>query len=209
MWARTAPVLVSKMARSMVSRSGSPPMTNSYSSVSMVIAVVLPSKGRTRSAPGLDEVTCRQHCEGSRPRTDRLLIKPRRVGQAGAGSPRDRSNARHTRRWPVFSRVASYRRRQPVRSAEAGTTNTHSVLVAAALPGRVRVAEVDRDPGVDLELDVLGHLRALVPGQGLAQLGWQGTELGHDCVADRFGAVAGQRWPVLDRIGGPEALHSG
>ena len=28
----------------------------------------------------------RQHCEGSRPRADKLLIKPRRVGQVGAGS---------------------------------------------------------------------------------------------------------------------------
>jgi len=43
-------------------------------------------------------VTCRQHCEGSRPRADRLLIKPRRVGQAGASSSRDRSNARHTQK---------------------------------------------------------------------------------------------------------------
>ncbi len=50
-WARTAPVLLSKTARSMVSRSGSPPMTNSYSSVSMVIAVVLPSKGIAVDAP--------------------------------------------------------------------------------------------------------------------------------------------------------------
>ena len=38
------------------------------------------------------------------------------------------------------------------------------VLVAAALPGRVRVAEVDRDAGRSGESDVLGHLRALVPG---------------------------------------------
>ncbi len=29
----------------------------------------------------------RQHCEGSRPKTDKLLIKPRRVGQVGAGNP--------------------------------------------------------------------------------------------------------------------------
>src|SRR5690606_833664 len=37
------------------------------------------------------------------------------------------------------------------------------VLVAAALPGRVRVAEVDRDPRTRRELGVLGHLRTLVP----------------------------------------------
>src|SRR5438270_595716 len=40
----------------------------------------------------------RQHCEGSRPEADKLLIKPRQVGQAGAGNPRDRSNERHARR---------------------------------------------------------------------------------------------------------------
>src|SRR6266545_4977261 len=39
------------------------------------------------------------------------------------------------------------------------------VLVAAALPGAVRVAEVDLDAGVDPQLCVLGHLRALIPGQ--------------------------------------------
>src|SRR6266516_4422353 len=44
------------------------------------------------------------------------------------------------------------------------------VLVGAALLGAVRVAEVDRQPGVDPQLRVLGHLGALVPGQGTAQL---------------------------------------
>ena len=38
------------------------------------------------------------------------------------------------------------------------------VLVGAALPGRVGVAEVDVDAGVDAERGVLGHLPALVPG---------------------------------------------
>jgi hypothetical protein len=47
----------------------------------------------------------RQHCERSHPRADKLLIKPRRVGQVGAGNTRNGSNARHTQRWPVFSRV--------------------------------------------------------------------------------------------------------
>jgi hypothetical protein len=39
------------------------------------------------------------------------------------------------------------------------------VLVAAALPGAAWVAEVDLDTGVDGELDVLGHLPAVIPGQ--------------------------------------------
>src|SRR6266540_2029292 len=39
------------------------------------------------------------------------------------------------------------------------------VFVRAALPGAVGVAEVDVDAGVDPQLGVLGHLRALIPGQ--------------------------------------------
>ena len=44
------------------------------------------------------------------------------------------------------------------------------VFVAAALPGALRVAEVDMEAGVDPKLCVLGHLGALVPNQGAAQL---------------------------------------
>src|ERR671938_525398 len=39
------------------------------------------------------------------------------------------------------------------------------VFVAAALPGAVRVAEVDRAAGGQAELGVAGHFAALVPGQ--------------------------------------------
>src|SRR5680860_1625542 len=54
----------------------------------MLMAGVLPSRGRTWWVPGLDEFTCRQHCDGSRPRADRLLIKPGQADQAGVGSKR-------------------------------------------------------------------------------------------------------------------------
>jgi len=47
---------------------------------------------------------------------------------------------------------------------------TVGVLVGATLPGAVRVAEVDRQAGVDAQLGVLGQLRALIPGQRSAQL---------------------------------------
>src|SRR5690606_39901696 len=40
------------------------------------------------------------------------------------------------------------------------------VLVAAALPGRVGIAEVDLAVGGEGECCVLGHLGTLVPGQG-------------------------------------------
>jgi hypothetical protein len=39
--------------------------------------------------------------------------------------------------------------------------NTHSVLVGAPLPRRVRVAEVDRQARLDGDLQVLGQLDAL------------------------------------------------
>ena len=39
------------------------------------------------------------------------------------------------------------------------------VLVGAALPGRVRVAEVDGDTGGDAERGVGGEFGALVPGE--------------------------------------------
>src|ERR1043166_4865841 len=43
------------------------------------------------------------------------------------------------------------------------------VLVGAPLPGAGRVAEVDLDTGCELELKVVAHLEALVPGQRLPQ----------------------------------------
>src|SRR5215469_11118931 len=57
------------------------------------------------------------------------------------------------------------------------------VLVGAALPGRVRVGEVDPDAGGDGEVGVPGHLGAAVPGQRAAQRGGQGA----DPVGERVG----------------------
>jgi hypothetical protein len=61
------------------------------------------------------------------------------------------------------------------------------ILVRAALPGAVRIAEVDMDPGVDPQMGVLSHLRAL--GQRLPQVLGQGGDRARDGVADRFGAM--------------------
>src|SRR3954467_11568427 len=44
------------------------------------------------------------------------------------------------------------------------------VLVRAALPRTVGIAEVDRHARLDPELGVLGHLRSLIPGQRSSQL---------------------------------------
>src|SRR5215208_7729412 len=57
---------------------------------------------------------------------------------------------------------------------EVLTQQSVGVLVAAALPGAGRVAEVDRDVGGHAERAVGGHLRPLVPGQRAPQVraGW-------------------------------------
>src|SRR5829696_4739257 len=44
------------------------------------------------------------------------------------------------------------------------------VLVRAALPGAVGIAEVDLKTGVDPQAGVLAHLRPLIPGQRSSQL---------------------------------------
>src|SRR4029077_19923811 len=95
----------------------------------------------------------RQYCEGCRPKGEKLLMRPRHVGQAGVGSPRDRSNERQAPKDGQYSRespqaAGTSLTDQPCRA----TTNTHSVLVAAALPRLVRVAEEDLDVGGDGDL---------------------------------------------------------
>lgn len=45
---------------------------------------------------------------------------------------------------------------------------TIGVFVTATLPGAFWITEVDIKTGIDLELDVLCHLRSLIPGQGSA-----------------------------------------
>ena len=93
-------------------------------------------RGRSRTAPAWMKVTCRgSTVKGHAATADKLLIKPRRVGQVGAGNPRNRSNARHTQRRPVFSRVTSSCRHQPGSTTQPSRLKTHSVLVRPALPG--------------------------------------------------------------------------
>ena len=69
--------------------------------------------------------------------------------------------------------------------------------------------EVDGDAGVDLELGVLGHLLAAVPGQRAAQLLGQGRDRRGERVPDCFGAVAGERRAVLGPGAGAVAFHAG
>ena len=71
------------------------------------------------------------------------------------------------------------------------------VLIRAALPGAMRIAEVDPQSGDDVELSVLRHLGALVPGQRPAQLLGQGHDRCGDRVPDSLGAVSGQRRAIV------------
>jgi hypothetical protein len=52
-----------------------------------------------------------------------------------------------------------------------------------ALPGALGVIEVDLRTSLDGEADVLGHLLAVVPGDGAPKLSWKGQDpLGHGIV---------------------------
>jgi hypothetical protein len=79
-------------------------------------------------------------------------------------------------------------------SGEVLAQQTVGVLVAAPLPGRVRIAEEHPHPGFDGEPLMLGHLMSQVPGQRLGQLPGRGGDRGGQGVGDRVGLMgaAGQ-----------------
>src|SRR3954469_2984570 len=54
------------------------------------------------------------------------------------------------------------------------------VLVRAALPGAVGIAEVDLETSVDPQAGVLAHLCPLIPGQRLSELLRQGRDRARD-----------------------------
>src|SRR6516162_4819805 len=79
------------------------------------------------------------------------------------------------------------------------------VLVGAALPWAVRIAEIDLDAGVDLQACVLSQLSSLIPSQRPTQLLRQGDHRARNGVAHRP-ASAGPfftraSWPWSDMRG--------
>src|SRR5436305_1983248 len=82
-------------------------------------------------------------------------------------------------------------------SREVLTEQAVGVFVGAALPGALRVAEVDLEAGVDSKLRVLGHLGALVPDERAAKLLGERRDRGGDRVTDCLGSVPGQSGAVL------------
>ena len=77
---------------------------------------------------------------------------------------------------------------------------TVGVVVGAALPWTLRVAEVDVEVGLCAELSMLSHFDSLVPGQRAAELLGQGGDRLSDSIAYGLGAVAGKRGPVVDPL---------
>src|SRR4051794_40735040 len=71
------------------------------------------------------------------------------------------------------------------------------ILVRAALPRAVRIAEVDLHASIDPQLRVLAHFRPLIPGQRSSQPLWQGCDRARDRLTHRLGTMAGERGAVL------------
>jgi len=78
------------------------------------------------------------------------------------------------------------------------------ILVRAALPGAVRVAEVDMDPGVDPQMGVLSHLRALVPGQEAAVSGSTLRPSILPTILER--SISSTIWRISSLLGNPLEL---
>src|SRR4051794_41009977 len=83
------------------------------------------------------------------------------------------------------------------------------VLVRAALPGAVGIAEVDLHASIDPQLRVLAQLRSLIPGQRASQLFGQGGDRARDGVAHRLSPMPGERGPVLGAHAAAMARHAG
>src|SRR3954452_12270868 len=81
------------------------------------------------------------------------------------------------------------------------------VLIRAALPGAVGIAEVDLETSVDAQEGVLAHLGPLSPGHRLPQWLGQGGDRAGDGVAHRLGAMPGERRPVLGAHAAAMARH--
>lgn len=71
------------------------------------------------------------------------------------------------------------------------------IFIAPALPRALRVAEIDIDPCLRLELFVLRHFGALIPGQRFAHVFWQVLNGSCNCVPNRFGTMSSQSRTVF------------
>lgn len=110
----------------------------------------------------------RQHCDESRPKTDKLLIKPRRMGQVGAGNVRNGSNARHDLTTGQCSQESPRAAGPSLPNALTGPLTYSQCSRWSGAAKATSDAEVDLHAGGDGEPLMLGHLDAAVPCQGAA-----------------------------------------
>jgi putative transposase len=71
------------------------------------------------------------------------------------------------------------------------------VLVGAALPRALRIAEIDLDACIDFERRVLSHLGALVPGQRASKFLRQAYDGARDGIANSLGAMPRESGSIL------------
>ena len=76
------------------------------------------------------------------------------------------------------------------------------VLVGAALPGRMRIAEVDLHTSIDFELGVCCQLFALVPGDRSHQRSRQRADCGGHRSVDVVGGLAVRKMQEQHETGG-------
>jgi hypothetical protein len=82
----------------------------------------------------------------------------------------------------VLAKVCAFREVLPQKAV--------CIFVASALPRTLRVAEVDIDPCLRLELFMLRHFGTLIPGQRFAQVLWQILNGTGDYVSNSLGTMS-------------------
>ena len=101
----------------------------------------------------------------------------------------------------MASKSAWVRVGSPGSGAGTGAAARWCSRCCRAATATLGVAEVDLDTGVLGEPDVLGHLVALVPGQGPGQRRGQGGDLRGQRVGDQVGFVAvGSATSITNRV---------
>jgi hypothetical protein len=80
---------------------------------------------------------------------------------------------------------------------EVLSQQTVGILIGAALPWALGIAEVDMQSGVDAQARVLAHLCALIPCQRPTQLLGERDHSIRNGVTHRLSAMARKCWPIL------------
>ena len=120
------------------------------------------------------KVTCRgSTVRGHAAEADKLLIKPRRVGQVGAGTPRNRSNEGHAASGGQYSRESPRAAGTSLAQPSQAVTDTHSVLGETRAAEPLQTVEIitGRGPSAD------SHVVSLDPSHVDQTYGFRPTAL--------------------------------